>query len=131
MRSPNGPADLPALLDLHTLEELRDAIFPDDDAGLAELLRGFISEGHRILGNLSTGVAQQDADAVYQAAHAMKSSAAALGAMRVSEQARILEAESRSAVWGVLTDKADAIVAAFQETETVIDRYMASHLTLA
>lgn len=76
---------------------------------VAEVISIFLEEAPRHLDALEGALAEGDADALRSAAHTLKSSSAQLGAMRVSELARKLEASGDA---GKVAEAADDVGAA-------------------
>jgi HPt (histidine-containing phosphotransfer) domain-containing protein len=82
-------------LDRGVISALRE-LGGDDDPGLfAELVELFLEDTPQRLRALSGALEQQDPGALERAAHALKSSAANLGALALSELFKELEAASR------------------------------------
>ena len=67
-----------------------------DRAGIAQMLQVFLDTLPRMLDELQTTVSNGDAAAARSAAHALKGSAATLGARRVAAHAAELEAHARA-----------------------------------
>ena len=81
----------------------------DDDA-LASLLEEFVADTRRLVSLLEAASAQpQDRGALRREAHTLKSSAALVGAMTLSYQARALEAAAVSAPETELASLVDAV----------------------
>jgi HPt (histidine-containing phosphotransfer) domain-containing protein len=95
--TPEGPrtADLPAI-DPTALERLREMLGRKADVMLPVLIDGFEKDGDRLLGDARAGFASGRADAVFRAAHTLKSIAASFGARSLADTCAGLEAESRS-----------------------------------
>lgn len=91
-------------LDLDVVAGLLELGDPDF---FAELVDDFVTSTGPYLERLASAVAAGDAESVYQTAHAMKSSAANMGATRFSELCRRAEAAGRSGDVGGL----DSLVA--------------------
>lgn len=87
------------------LLELGDADF------FAELVDDFVSSTRTYLGSLGAALAAGDSETVYQTAHAMKSSAASIGALGFSELCRHVEACGRVGELGDL----GAVVASIED----------------
>jgi HPt (histidine-containing phosphotransfer) domain-containing protein len=113
--------DQTSVVDLAVLQEISDLM--EDD--FTDLVHRFLKDAEDLLTQMDQGVAQSDAAVIHRAAHTLKSSAAALGAVGLSDHARHLESLGRA---GVLTD-ADAHLAAAHEqmrlVKGVLDRYLA------
>jgi HPt (histidine-containing phosphotransfer) domain-containing protein len=79
---------------------------------LPELVETFADVSSRLVREIREGHRDGDAEAVRRAAHFLKSSAAQLGALRLSELARELEERAREAGLSSLEDRVHALVAA-------------------
>jgi CheY-like chemotaxis protein len=92
--------DMPAdkteqAFDPTALDKLLDTIGGDREA-LGELVDSFLEEGPDLIDRMRAAAAAGDADALRQAAHTMKSSAADFGAMALSRLCAAMEALARS-----------------------------------
>lgn len=90
--SGSAPDRFGQVIDHGVLNDVRDLM--EDD--FADLVHRFILDAEDLLRQISRGLADGDPALVYRAAHTLKSSAASLGAMRLSEHAKQLEALGRA-----------------------------------
>lgn len=81
--------------DAAAMDRLLDTIGGDREA-LGELVESFLEEGPGLIGRMESAVTEGDAEALRQAAHTMKSSAADFGAMPLSRMSAALEGMGRS-----------------------------------
>jgi HPt (histidine-containing phosphotransfer) domain-containing protein len=84
-------AETVAVIDLATIEALREL---DDSAGMdlvTELVTAFLESANAHLARVKRAVAEDDAKVLAQVAHSMKSSAAMLGAGSLADGYRQLE----------------------------------------
>jgi HPt (histidine-containing phosphotransfer) domain-containing protein len=88
-------ADLAPVLDRSVLAELRESV-GDDDAFIADLVATYVAEGRDHLGAMDAAAAAGDAAAIVRPAHTLKSSSAALGALRLAQIAREIEMAGRA-----------------------------------
>lgn len=84
------------VLDSDVIDSLRELGGEDDPELLAELVGLFLSDTPKRIDELLTAVASDDLQGMERAAHALKSSAANLGAMNFSELFRSIESAGRS-----------------------------------
>jgi signal transduction histidine kinase/DNA-binding response OmpR family regulator/HPt (histidine-containing phosphotransfer) domain-containing protein len=84
----------PAVLDHRVLRELESELGGAD--GLRQVIVTFLEGSPRFLAGLRDAAARGDVAGMRQAAHALKSSSALLGAMALSSRCEELEGESRS-----------------------------------
>ena len=83
------------ILDQAVLDELRDSV-GGDESFIADLAATYLAEGPSHLAAMEAAAATADAAAIVRPAHTLKSSSAALGAMRLSELAREIEFAGRN-----------------------------------
>jgi HPt (histidine-containing phosphotransfer) domain-containing protein len=88
------PDDAP-ILDQSVLAELRESV-GDDEEFIADLVATYVSEGEGHLSAMDAAADAADAAAIIRPAHTLKSSSAALGAMRLSQIAREIEMAGRA-----------------------------------
>ncbi len=105
--------DQPEVLDQAVVAELRDSV-GGDDAFVRELVEAYLAESPGHLDTMVAAAAVGDAIAVVRPAHTLKSSSAAVGAMRLAELSKRVEHAARE---GRVEQAAiDAIQAAWAET---------------
>lgn len=95
-------------IDMDVIEALREL---GDDELLKELVDLFVTDTPPRLSELDTAFNAGDADTVASVAHSLKSSSANLGALRLSDLCRELEAAGRAAA----LDAAENLVVLSQE----------------
>jgi len=108
-------ADQTPILDPSVLAELRESV-GDDDAFIAELVSTYVAEGRDHFAAMDAAVAARDAGAAVRPAHTLKSSSAALGAMRLAQIAREIEFAGREGDATGLAERVAAARAAWDET---------------
>jgi HPt (histidine-containing phosphotransfer) domain-containing protein len=109
-------ADLPAgepAINWSRLDEMRRMEAEGMPGLAARLVRVYLENSQRLLGELQAAMASADAEAVRRAAHSIKSTSANIGANRLSQLARSLEHAAQTAEW-----RAD---------QAVVDQIMAEH----
>jgi CheY-like chemotaxis protein/HPt (histidine-containing phosphotransfer) domain-containing protein len=103
-------------VDLHAIEELR-AVNPERGGRIvARAVGSFLGNTPLLLDRIAKAVTHEDGEALHQAAHSLKSSAAQLGAHRLSTLAREIEQHGRD---GTLDPARSLVDAAFVEYERV------------
>jgi HPt (histidine-containing phosphotransfer) domain-containing protein len=107
-------ADEP-ILDTGVLDELRASV-GDDDAFIADLITTYVGEGTDHLAAMEAAATARDAAAIVRPAHTLKSSSAALGAMRLAQIAREIEAAGRASEIEGLSTQVAAARTAWDET---------------
>jgi two-component system sensor histidine kinase BarA len=83
-----------AILDEAVLAELSESVGGDTEF-VADLIRTYVAEGSTYLEQMSAAVASTDIAAIVRPAHSLKSSSASLGAARLAQVSRDLEAAAR------------------------------------
>jgi len=94
-----GPVNevLPDVLDQRVIQDLESLQFPDEPDVVREVIEIFLRSTPERLTALQEALTSDDREALLRAAHAMKSSAAVLGAKRLSLHCQELEDEAPSA----------------------------------
>ncbi|HYI21120.1 MAG TPA: Hpt domain-containing protein [Candidatus Limnocylindrales bacterium] len=108
-------SDDPPTLDEQVLAELRASV-GDDDEFVADLARTFIEEGGGHIEAMDAACAAGDATAIVRPAHSLKSSSAALGAMRLSSISREIEFAGREGRTDGLNEQMAEAHAAWDDT---------------
>lgn len=80
------------VLDRDILDELADIM--EDEFG--ELVEAFLEDSPRLMTEIESGLTENDAHRVAEAAHSLKSSSANLGVMRLSAIAKEIETSGRA-----------------------------------
>lgn len=99
------------LLDHAILSELRESV-GGDDAFVVELVGAYLAEGQGHVNDMFAAAAAGDAAAVVRPSHTLKSSSAALGAMRLAAICRAIEASGRDG-------RAEGLAAQVEEAQQV------------
>jgi TMAO reductase system sensor TorS len=89
--SEDSPSNTDVVLDRDVLGEAQE-IYANNEAGFENFVRLFLENSWEKIVALKAGVAQDDSQAVHEAAHSLKSSSAFMGAMAMSDVCRRLEA---------------------------------------
>ncbi len=82
-------------IDAKVIASLRK-ILRGDSAAFAELIECYLTEAPKLVENISTAIATQDAQTLWKTAHQLKSSSASVGAMTLAQVCKQLEAQGRS-----------------------------------
>jgi HPt (histidine-containing phosphotransfer) domain-containing protein len=82
------------VLDRTVVDELRDSVGGDEEF-ISDLVSTYVNEGSGHFAAMQAAVDANDAAAIVRPAHTLKSSSAALGAMRLSAIARDIEMAGR------------------------------------
>lgn len=77
-----------------TLESYYQVMGDDTDAFLVELIQTFLPNAQKLIDDMNTALDRYDQSTFHRSAHTLKSSSASLGALYLSELARLLEMDS-------------------------------------
>jgi PAS domain S-box-containing protein len=123
VRPPVGPppAVIDPVIDLSVLSDFRIMMGENGTYIAVELIQTFFDESSTLLAQLETGVRKCDAYAIRSAAHALKSSAANLGALQLSAMAEQLELMGRSGTLSQADSKLEAMKANYAQVEIVLE----------
>jgi HPt (histidine-containing phosphotransfer) domain-containing protein len=116
--SGSGADRIETVIDTNVLDDIRDLM--EDD--FPDLVRRFLEDSADLLDQLDQSIARGDADSVNRAAHTLKSSSAALGALALSEHARQLERLGRSGVLVGAAAEAAAAQVQFARVKETLER---------
>jgi HPt (histidine-containing phosphotransfer) domain-containing protein len=106
-------------IDRDAFERLRE-ITGEDDAFLAELIDTYLDDGARQVADLVAAAAAGDVEAMVRPAHTLKSASDSIGALRLADGCRALEAAARAgAVPDPVASAAD-VAAAFEEAAAAL-----------
>jgi HPt (histidine-containing phosphotransfer) domain-containing protein len=101
------------LLDQAVLDELRELL----EESFPEAIASFVTDIEARLPVLTAAAGTGDRETLARQAHALKSGAASIGAMQVSEHCRELEEAVRGGTLDDPEDAVQAIVAAYQAVQ--------------
>ena len=103
------------ILDPAVLDELRESV-GNDESFIADLVATYVSEGGDHLAAMEQAAQINDAGAIVRPAHTLKSSSAALGAMRLAQIAREIEMAGRTDETSGLAERVADAQAAWTDT---------------
>jgi HPt (histidine-containing phosphotransfer) domain-containing protein len=112
--------DPSAVLDLTVLDELRSLGGDDDSELVAEVVNTFLEDAPERLQMMQAAVSSRDLDALSQAAHAMKSSSAYLGATMLSAIFQEIEMIARGRSKGDVRTHVDRCLAEFERVKAAL-----------
>ncbi len=88
-------ADMP-VLDSTVVETLKELGGEDDPSLFNDLVDAFLADSPARIEAIGAALRSNDADGAWKAAHGLKSSAANMGALRLSEVCRSIEADGQA-----------------------------------
>jgi len=103
------------ILDQSVVDELRDSVGGDEEF-IADLVSTYVSEGSGHFAAMQAAADEGDAAAIVRPAHTLKSSSAALGAMRLSAIARDIEMAGRAGTTEGLSERVTEARQAWDDT---------------
>ncbi|MEH2087723.1 response regulator [Nostoc sp.] len=84
-----------AKIDAKILQSLQ-LMLRGDRVAFDELIEYYLTETARLVQHISTAIATQDIQTIWQIAHKLKSSSASIGAIALAQLCKVLEAQVRS-----------------------------------
>ncbi len=111
---------LPVTLDRQALERLRHSAGPDGAAVLQQLIDCYLTEAPRQIQIMRQALQNVDALALNHAAHILKSSSAALGAVSLANLCKTLEAYSRVGILDLVDVKLSELEQEFERYKTAL-----------
>jgi HPt (histidine-containing phosphotransfer) domain-containing protein len=125
-----GPAGRPGsgasaagdVLDGRILEQIRQLQRPGEPDLLRRVIDTFLDNADGMIETLRDEIAARDAEGVRRAAHALKSSAANVGAARLSAVFKEIEARGRVGDLGGIEELAARLETAYPETRGALER---------
>ena len=105
------------VIDQEIYQALTDSVGEDF---MGEMVEAFLEEGAQLVADLEKGLADHDTDIFRRAAHSLKSNAATVGAMKLSDLAKKLEEKARQGQLEGTAEKLGAISAAFSNAEQAL-----------
>jgi HPt (histidine-containing phosphotransfer) domain-containing protein len=113
-------AAIPPLFDPGAIEQLRKVAGDEASIFIAEVAQLFLQETRKSLVELQRAAAAGDRDGAARIAHSLKSSAATLGLMRLSEACQQLETDAKGATSSDDSALVAAVFARFEETVPIL-----------
>ncbi|MBN2004085.1 MAG: response regulator [Anaerolineae bacterium] len=108
-------------LDREVLRRLRTSLGRNAEKKLATLLESFYESGTRLLAEARRALNNRDRETLNRAAHTLKSTAATMGAVILSNVARELEMQTKVTIPEDAPDRLAHIEAAYSEAKTALD----------
>jgi HPt (histidine-containing phosphotransfer) domain-containing protein len=119
---------MPDALDPGALDELL-AMAGGDPELLRELLGDFLADADRYADELDAAVEAADDSALVRPAHSLKSNAMNVGATRLAELCRALEADARAGAVPSAAERVGEVQAELDEVRAAVERAAETHGT--
>ncbi|MBN3879972.1 MULTISPECIES: PAS domain-containing hybrid sensor histidine kinase/response regulator [unclassified Nostoc] len=104
-----------AKIDAKVLQSLQ-LMLRGDRVAFAELIECYLTETARLVQHISTAIATQDIQTIWQTAHKLKSSSGSIGAIALAQLCKVLEAQARNSN---LENNLELLSLLYQEYEQV------------
>jgi PAS domain S-box-containing protein len=115
-------------IDWAVLAEMESLVEGADDPFLIDILTSFFEDSEQRLRDMNQAITDQDAAALRRAAHALKPSSAAVGAMALSDWCRRLEQAAKSEEWSEVPSLSAGLQQAYGRSRPVLQTYQAKLL---
>ncbi|MEA5602544.1 response regulator [Nostoc sp. UHCC 0252] len=113
-----------AKIDAKILQSLRDMV-RGDRVIFAELIGCYLTETPKLVQDIGTAIATQDAQTVWKAAHQLKSSSASIGAIALAQVCKVLEAQGRSSELENSVELLTQLYQEYQQVKTALEKELA------
>ncbi|MBE8997998.1 PAS domain S-box protein [Nostoc sp. LEGE 12447] len=113
-----------AKIDAKILQSLRD-IVRGDRVVFAELIKCYLTETPRLVQDISTAIANRDAQTIWKAAHQLKSSSASIGAIALAQLCKVLEAQGRSSELENTVELLPQLYQEYEQVKTALEKELA------
>jgi signal transduction histidine kinase/DNA-binding response OmpR family regulator len=113
-----------AKIDAKIFQSLRDMV-RGDRVVFAELIECYLTETPKLVQDISTAIATQDAQTVWKAAHQLKSSSASIGAIALAQVCKVLEAQGRSSELENSVELLTQLYQEYQQVKTALEKELA------
>ncbi|MEH2193522.1 MAG: response regulator [Nostoc sp.] len=110
-----------AKVDAKILQSLRD-IVRGDRVVFAELIGCYLTETPKLVQDISTAIATQNAETLWKAAHQLKSSSASIGAIALAQVCKVLEAQGRSSELDNSVELITQLYEEYQQVKTTLEK---------
>ncbi|MCT8986641.1 ATP-binding protein [Shewanella phaeophyticola] len=118
--SQNENIDEPPIFSDGSLNDIIE-ISPDDAKELVQnIVEIYLQTAPELINQIIVGMAHNDADNVFKAAHSLKSSSANLGAMKMQSIASQIERSARNEQLNVLGDITDTVMSVFERSKQAL-----------
>lgn len=110
-------------IDWSVLGEMEGLVEGEDDPFLIDILTSFFEDADQRLRDMAEAIAGRDAVALNRAAHALKPSSAALGAMDLSQWCRRLEQAAKQEKWSEVPALAVGLQQSYDRSRPLLQAY--------
>ncbi|MBE8986992.1 PAS domain S-box protein [Nostoc sp. LEGE 12450] len=111
-------------IDAKILQSIRD-IVRGDRVVFAELIKCYLTETPRLVQDISTAIANRDAQTIWKAAHQLKSSSGSIGAIALAQLCKVLEAQGRSSELENTIELLPQLYQEYEQVKTALEKELA------
>jgi PAS domain S-box-containing protein len=116
-----------AKIDVTILQSLRD-IVRGDRLAFIQLIECYLTETPRLVQNISTAIATQDAQTIWKAAHQLKSSSGFVGAIALAQLCKVLEAQGRNSKLENSVESLSQLYQEYEQVRTALEKELAKEM---
>ncbi|MDZ8096808.1 MAG: PAS domain S-box protein [Nostoc sp. DedQUE05] len=96
-----------------------------DRVAFAELIECYLTETARLVQHISTAIATQDIQTIWQTAHKLKSSSASIGAIALAHLCKVLEVQARSSNLENNLELLSLLYQEYEQVKTALEKELA------
>ncbi|WP_414518235.1 PAS domain S-box protein [Nostoc sp. PCC 9305] len=113
-----------AKIDAKILQSLQ-LMLRGDRVAFAELIECYLTETARLVQHISTAIASQDIQTIWQTAHKLKSSSASIGAIALAQLCKVLEVHARSCNLENNLELLSLLYQEYEQVKTALEKELA------
>ncbi|MDZ8139885.1 MAG: PAS domain S-box protein [Nostoc sp. DedQUE04] len=114
-------------IDAKILESLQ-LMLRGDRVAFAELIECYLTETARLVQHISTAIATQDIQTIWQTAHKLKSSSASIGAIALAHLCKVLEVQARSSNLENNLELLSLLYQEYEQVKTALEKELAKEV---
>ncbi|MDZ7993096.1 MAG: Hpt domain-containing protein [Nostoc sp. EfeVER01] len=100
-------------------------ILRGDRVAFAELIECYLTETARLVQHISTAIATQDIQTIWQTAHKLKSSTASIGAIALAQLCKVLEVQAHSSNLENNLELLSLLYQEYEQVKTALEKELA------
>ncbi|MEH2211427.1 Hpt domain-containing protein [Nostoc sp.] len=99
-----------------------------DRVAFAEVIECYLTETARLVQHISTAIATQDIQTIWQIAHKLKSTSAFIGAIALAQLCKVLEAQARSSNLENNLELLSLLYQEYEQVKTALEKELAKEV---
>ncbi|MEH2290999.1 PAS domain-containing hybrid sensor histidine kinase/response regulator [Nostoc sp.] len=111
-------------IDPKILQSLRNMV-QGDRVAFAELVECYLAETAKLVQHISTAIASQDIQTIWNTAHKLKSSSASIGAIALAQLCKMLESQARSSKLENNLELLSLLYEEYEQVKTALEKELA------